>query len=200
MGDGTANSVIAYLDNLVDRGKASAGAIGPLKIAFTKVMQTVDGKSWRDTDVRSVDLDDYMDRFANLTMGKYSTYSLGAYKTRAGKALAWYQQFLDTPGWAPSIQRRKPAERTPKSPPDVTAKPSKAQTSPPATAALAQLAAGPQPPTDTPSAPGSDTAGRVLYPYPLSDGQLIHISLPLKLTKSDAKRIGAFIESIAITE
>lgn len=40
--------------------------------------------------------------------------------------------------------------------------------------------------------------GRVLYPYPLSDGQLIHISLPVKLMKSDARRIAAFIESIAI--
>jgi hypothetical protein len=46
----------------------------------------------------------------------------------------------------------------------------------------------------------ANTQGRILYPYPLSDGQLIHISLPIKLSKKDAKRISTFIESIAIEE
>jgi hypothetical protein len=197
MGDGKAKSVIDYLENLVDKGKASAGAIGPLKIAFTKVMQTVDGKSWKEVDVKTVDLEDYMTRFANLTMGKYSTYSLAAYKTRAGKALTWYLKFLETPGWTPSIQRRKLAEKPkPKAEaPKPPTAPENVSEQPPVALTATTPTAAPQPAPATLPEASSD---RILYPYPLSDGQLIHISLPVKLSKLDAKRIGAFIDSIAV--
>jgi hypothetical protein len=187
MGNGKANNVIEYLDNLQEKGKASQGAITPLKIAFTKVLQTVDGDKWEDTEVNSIDLDDYMARFSNLTMGKYSTESLTAYKSRVNRVLGWYTNFLDKPGWAPNLQQRT---RTPK-----TEKKSK-----PAPPALGQT---PQPPQS--QAPHSmpevaNSPGRVLYPYPLLDGQLIHISLPIRLSKTDAQRIAAFVESIAVEE
>ena len=48
--------------------------------------------------------------------------------------------------------------------------------------------------------PVVESSDRILYPYPLSDGQVVHISLPLKLSKKDAKRLAVFIESIAIEE
>lgn len=42
------------------------------------------------------------------------------------------------------------------------------------------------------------TEDRVVYPYPLLDGNLVHFSLPSRLSKDDAKRIAAFIEGMAI--
>jgi hypothetical protein len=65
--------------------------------------------------------------------------------------------------------------------------PLKAQTISPMNSTTTQLA------QDT-----SSTPNRVLYPYPLLSGELIHISLPVKLSKDDAKRITIFIESIAV--
>ncbi len=187
MGDGKAKNVLEYLDNLIEKGKATKGAVVPLKVAFTQVVRVVDGDNWEETDVKGVDVEDYMARFANLTMGKYSSDSLTVYKSRVNKVVSWYTQFLDKPGWTPDVQRRN---RAPK-----------------ATISVKQKVAPVQPtstqPPNQPGAPQSmpeiaNTPGRILYPYPLSDGQLIHISLPVKLLRSDARRIAAFIESIAI--
>lgn len=188
MGDGRAESAVLYLDNLVEKGKASKGAINPLKIAFTKVVQTINGKdAWTDTEVKSIDVDDYMNRFANLTLGKYSSESLTVYKSRVKKVVEWYVTFLEKPGWAPEIQRRnrpvaKPAEQAAVS----SGLPS---TPAPEAAGLVRPAA--------PAAPLAVSPDRITYPFPLMDGQLIHISLPVQLSKADARRIGAFVESIA---
>ena len=56
---------------------------------------------WEPTEVRSVDVDDYLDRFGNMTIGQYSTESLKTYKSRFQKALGWYGNFLSEPGWTP---------------------------------------------------------------------------------------------------
>lgn len=189
MGDGKAKNALEYLDNLIEKGKATKGAISPLKIAFTKVVQIVDGDNWEQTEVKSIDVEDYLSRFANLTMGKYSSDSLIVYKSRVNKAINWYTQSLDKPGWTPDVQRRN---RTPKK--DLN----KSKT-------IAVTESQTNAPSATPSTPQSmasiaNTSNRILYPYPLLDGQLVHISLPVRLLKEDAKRMGAFIESIAITE
>jgi len=186
MGDGKAENVLEYLDNLVEKGKATGGAVRPLKTAFAKVLQIVDGENWRVTDVKSIDVEDYMSRFANLTMGKYSSGSLIEYKSRVNKVTAWYINFLTNPGWAPSVQKRN---RTAKASSD---KPTSKSADQPAQQPLSHRES-PQTMSVVASAPG-----RILYPYPLLDGQLIHISLPIKFSKDDAKRIAAFIESIAV--
>lgn len=189
MGDGKAKNVLEYLDNLVEKGKASDGAITPLKTAFAKVVQTIDGEEWENTEVRSIDLEDYMARFTNLTMGKYSSDSLTVYKSRVNKVIGWYTQFLDKPGWTPDVQKRN---RTAKSTTQISNQHRENRNIPVTSFTR----------NDSPqSMPAiANTSNRILYPYPLSDGQLVHISLPIKLSKVDAKRIGSFIESIAIDE
>jgi hypothetical protein len=197
MGNGTAKNVIDYLDNLIDKGRGSQGAINPLKIAFTKVMRTVDGTNWQSVMVHSIGAEDYMDRFAKLTLGKYSRESLAAYKTRFTKVIEWYLQFLADPGWMPNIQRRAP--RRQKTTIAIQSTISQQQLMP-APIAVPQVAVQ-QP--DAPQVPAPALASPpdfITYPYPLSDGQLIQIGLPVRLSKLDARRIGAFIESIAVDD
>ncbi len=194
MGNGTAKGTIDYLQNLEAKGKASAGAIAPLKIAVSKVLQIVDGDDWENTNVRGIDVDDYMSRFANLTMGKYTSESLSAYKSRLTRALSWYLQFLEKPGWTPDVSRRT-----------ATKKPAQKKTTLQTKVSEPNSATSPsQQPSSTYDQPIDNSfgkiAGRIMYPYPLSDGQLIHISLPVHLSRADARRIGAFIESIAIDD
>lgn len=187
MGDGKAKNVLEYLDNLIEKGKATKGAIAPLKVAFTQVVRVVDGDNWEEVVVKSIDVEDYMARFANLTMGKYSSDTLTVYKSRVNKVISWYTQFLDKPGWTPDVQKRNRAPKT-----TITGK----QTAEPVQPVSVQTSSQPATPQSMPEI--ANTPGRILYPYPLLDGQLIHISLPIKLMKSDARRIAAFIESIAI--
>jgi len=191
MGDGKAINVIEYLDNLIEKGKASKGAIVPLKVSFAKVVKTIDGDTWQDTEVKSIDVEDYMARFANLTIGKYAPESLTVYKSRVNKAISWYLQFLDKPGWTPDVQKRNRA-------PKLEGKSLKSNA--PRTNISVTSSQTPSDDSQQTLPQVTDASNRILYPYPLSDGQLVHISLPLKLSQKDAKRIGVFIESIAIEE
>ena len=191
MGNGKARNVIEYLDNLIDKGKVSKGAIDPLKIAFAKVVQTIDGDQWENIEVRTINVEDYMARFENLTMGKYTSDSLTVYKSRINKVVNWYIQFLDKPGWTPDVQRRN---RVPKT----IINPSKRSEGKTIDVTSSTDSSDVAPPLSMPSV--ANAPNRILYPYPLSDGQLIHISLPIKLSKIDAKRIGNFVESIAVNE
>jgi hypothetical protein len=40
----------------------------------------------------------------------------------------------------------------------------------------------------------------VIYPIPLSNGELVFASLPQKLSKRDAERIGTFVQTIATSD
>src|ERR1035437_9311303 len=106
MNNGKSKNVIEYLDNLVDKGKVTPGAVVPLKTAFVKVLSAVDKESWGDTSVEAIDVDDYILRFANLTAGTYTPQSISVYKSRVNRALGWYKNFLATPGWAPDATKR----------------------------------------------------------------------------------------------
>lgn len=188
MGSGRAKNAVEYLDAILEKGRATSGAIAPLKIAFTKVMETVDGENWKETEVRDIDIDDYMNRFANLTLGKYSPESLIVYKSRVNKVVKWYIQFLDKPGWMPDVPRRtRKHKENQGTADDIPASTQHNKPSP-----YPDENQGAQRHVLTPS------SNRILYPFPLLDGQLIHVSLPIKLSKEDARRIGAFIESIAM--
>jgi len=186
MGDGKAINVVEYLDNLIEKGKATTGAIRPLKIAFSKVMQVIEGESWENADVKAIDIEDYMSRFGVLTMGKYASDSLITYKSRFNKAVTWYLQFLDRPGWTPEVQRRN---RTPK-----TAIKSKIMVK------ADQTETRQEEPTASIEVSTLPTKDRIIYPYPLVSGEVVQFSLPIKLSKVDARRIGLFIESIAMDE
>ncbi len=190
MGDGKAKSLMEYLDNLIEKGKASVTAVRPLKVAFSKVLQVIDGDEWEQTDVRSIDVDEYMDRFARLTIGKYATDSLAAYKSRFNRAIKWYVKFMETPGWSPDVEARNRSAKSEVKKSTGTTGKNIAVKSSPTTAGSSSSAI----------VSAARSMEQINYPFPLSDGQLVHISLPIKLSKKDAKRIAAFIESIAIEE
>lgn len=186
MGDGKAINVVEYLDNLIEKGKATTGAIRPLKISFSKVMQVIEGDSWESADVKAIDVDDYMSRFGILTMGKYASDSLITYKSRFNKAVTWYLHFLDKPGWTPEVQRRN---RTPK-----------VATMSKLISKVNQTRTHHIESTTIPEAQALSTKDRIVYPYPLVSGEIVQFSLPMRLSKEDARRIGLFIESIAMDQ
>jgi hypothetical protein len=187
IGDGKAKNIIEYLDNLEEKGKVSHGAVKPLRIATTKIMEAVDGPGhWQEVEVRSIDIDDYMARFANLTIGTYSTGSLATYKSRFARALGWYLQFLDKPGWTPNIGARvrspKRADREKKV---------EAGESVDIDRAMVQVL------RPVPAVTAS-TPDLIRYPFPLASGQMAELYLPATLSRPDAKRLANFLESLVI--
>lgn len=193
--EGSLAGLVDYLQDLVDKRFMSVGQITPLKTAVTKVFMAVDGDNWGMRAVYDVDVEDYMYRFAQKMGSHYSEQSLSSYKSRLLKALTWYKKFLDNRDWVPTSQisvARWVAERT------------HASTSP------SRFVAGYVSPQSHPAAGGwinaianssnlSET-NFIEYPFPLRSGQIAKLKLPSDLTKSEAKRIALFVDSIALDD
>ena len=179
---GTVAGLFQFLDYLVDKGYAPSGTVRPWRIASRKVfeaMEEADG-----TSILDIDVDDYMDRFANKERHKYKAESIAAYRTRFRRAMEGYRAYL-TEGseWKPpSIPTR--ASRTRSGPTrngPITAEDAITLSD---TATVMPVAATPSTLLD--------------YPFPLSTGDLAHLRLPRGLTPKDAERIGAFVKTLAL--
>jgi len=200
IGSGKAGGTIEYLDSLVAKGRATAGAVAPLKTAFSKVLETVDGEHWEEVDVRSLDIDDYLTRFQNLTLGKYNEASYRAYRLRTQKAAEWYKNFLTQPGWTPTFgkQSKKKADKK------LTAK---ANPNNNTTKEVKQSVENPRPNNSNISdnshqeeLRSSPTNGLIAYPFPLSDNKLATLYLPTTLKSIDAQRLSAYLQALVVED
>lgn len=184
MRNGTVQGLLGFLENLKDKGRLSVGQVSPLKIAVTKVVSTVDGDTWLQTNVRDIDIDDYMRRFINKTDTFYTEQSLSTYRSRLARVQGWYLNFINNPGWTPDVNKSRPVKNKTGS---AAAKPSK-----PVSAPL------PTPTAEHATNHVSQAQELITYPFPLSTGQLVRLSLPAILPVTEARRLSAFIQSLAI--
>jgi hypothetical protein len=187
IGSGTAAGAVQYLDFLSNRGHLTTGSVKALKTGFTKVIKTLGGNEWESIDVRSIDIDEYMIRFANMTHGQYNAASLTDYKSRVKKVLSWYAHFLSTPGWVPDVKSRMRNSKASKDSATVT------QT-------LPLTSEAPLSTTSNLVIPSTTLSKLVAFPFPLSDGTLANLYLPPSINASDAKRMARFIETLVIEE
>jgi hypothetical protein len=182
IGSGTAKGLIEFLDQLVQKGRATGGSILPLKSTVRQVLAAVDGNDkWDSTDMRKLDVEDYINRFKNKTMGKYNEASYITYKSRLAKAVDWYNKFLVQPGWVPT-----------KSP---TSKPKKTEGKPVAPTVE-------KTPTESPTVPDrpvdKDKQDLIAYPFPLRAGKVVYLYLPSDITKSEATRLSNYLTSLCV--
>ncbi len=189
LGTKTIGGMVAFLAQMVEKGRAREGVIKPLDTAIRKVFSVVAGEGWEAVDITSLDLDDYMLRFGNMTNGQYTTSSLSVYKSRIRKSLEWYDKFLTTPGWVPPV--REVDKSTANKPKAAKAKVDSEVNPGSGTAPLSGMArADDAKPTDD----------MISYPLPLVSGKVVQLYLPTRLTQADARRISAFVSSLAFEE
>lgn len=174
----------AYLDSLVKKGRAKSSVVVPLKTAVHQIFKTVEEDNWENIDVAEIDLDDYIIRFKNLALDRYSEQSYNAYKARANRALTWYNNFLQNPGWTPQIRKSPTSGKTQTNQP--SAKKSNTKST--------------MPITDAEHTPKTSPTNNDLisFPFPLSNGSLASLYLPKQLPEEDAERLSQFIASLVI--
>jgi hypothetical protein len=186
MGSGTVAGLMAFYDFLVDKGIATASAVTPLKSASRQIFETVEGTdAVEEIDVRSLDLDNYLDRFQVKAVGsgRYKPESITAYRTRFTRGLDYYATYLTT-GSVPKFRLRAGGggNRTRSSAPD------------PAAAAQPGAASVRVPESEETQ---STTAGDLIsYPFPLQSGGLATLRLPKRLEREDAERLAAFVRTL----
>lgn len=197
IGNGKISGLIAYLDNLSVKGKVKTSAITPLKSATRAVFSVVEGERWEDIDTRSIDLDDYINRFKNLTMGKYDSNSYSAYRARISRVLDWYSHFLQDPGWAPLVKDRKKSDKTPKVPTHQKFAHDTENISEGEVISLPLTTATGQPRNDIAQ---SVATKLISFPFPLSNGTMATLYLPQNLSSRDSERLQAFIKTLVVGE
>ena len=159
--------------------------ISPWKSAAKQVFSTMEGDDFEAVDVRTFDVDEYMGRFENRSIGKYSSDSLRAYRQRFKKAVEAYRAYLADPNWRPPAPRR--SQRSQKANGDSAKRPKPgARTTPDV-------------PMDIPSA--SPSTALIAYPFPLKNGQMAQLHLPAQgLDKEDADRLTHFIRALVFDQ
>lgn len=200
IGNGKVSGLIAYLENLSAKGKVRSSVITPLKSATKAVFIVVDSEQWKDTDVRSVDIDDYINRFKNLTIGKYDSNSYNTYRARISRAFNWYNHFLQNPGWAPAIKERSQDTRKATAAASATLKN--------VSRSFGDISEGEVVPTPLGEAveqistsDSQNTSARLIsFPFPMSNGVIATLYLPQSIPRKDAVRLQSFIKTLVIDE
>lgn len=184
IGNGTAQGLIEYLDQLMEKGKASPGSIVPLKSTLKQVFSTVSGEeNWKSINIREVDMENYIEEFKQLTIGKYAPPSYTVYLSRLNKIKDWYTKFLFNPGWAPKAEANGKLKRI-KNKPNISEIPT-------------QISKNID--TNKVEKPVNNVLNDLItYPFPLREGKIVYLSLPLDLTSTEAGRLGKFLESVSV--
>jgi hypothetical protein len=106
IGSGTAAGLLAFCDDLLERDHASCGVVHPWKYAVGQVLSRVEGEDFEAIDVRSLDVDECMRRFASAPRDPQEPDRLYAYHDRFPHAVEAYRGYLADPnGWRPYLKR-----------------------------------------------------------------------------------------------
>lgn len=186
LGAGNVEGLLTFLDWVVRKNLATAAAITPLKSASKQVFLTVENGGEIDgIDVRALDQEDYLSRFqiAAQGSGRFTPESIQAYQRRFARAVAMYNEYLETgtvtkiqPRAAGGSRVRKPAGRE---------------------AAAAPAQSAPADAVPARESGESPTGNMISYPFPLESGDVANLRLPKRLQRRDAERLNAFINALS---
>jgi hypothetical protein len=192
--EGTGAGLLAFLDWAGKRGEMSPATAKNLAYAAGKVLAVEPDPA--AVDVRNLDPEDLFGRFETLNRMKYTTESMGAYRSRFFRAVSMYNAWLGKrPDWK-SAGGRPPTKAVALRP----ASNSKARPKgrPKGSSAAESLGQESLSPADPPAVPSA--VAMVPYDLPLRPGLRVRLVLPEMLTQADAKRIAAFVDSLAFDQ
>jgi hypothetical protein len=172
--DYSRDALTRFIDFVVEKGLVNASTAQGWRVATGKVLEELppDGRA----DVRQIDVDGVFRAFLNRNPGRLSPVSVGEYRRRVGRAIEEFVKWVENPGgygvrsaWSARMEARpRPRPRSP----------------------------GPreqerEPRTEAPRAAG------IALSYPLRPGFLAQVEVPRDLTVDEARRMGAFLLTLA---
>lgn len=167
-----------FIEFVVAKGLVHPATAQGWRVATTKVLEELSLEAL--ADVRRIDVESTFKQFLNRYPGRLSPASVGEYRRRVGRAIEEFVRWMEDPG----LYAFRPPPRAPKAdsrrrldpPPLTTSDPVRAR--PAATAQAARE--------------GIELA------YPLRPDLLAQVVVPRDLTVEEARRMGAFLVTLAV--
>lgn len=173
--DFSKQALMNFLDYEKDKGLVKENTIASRKAAVNAVLGILDDDEI--ADVRNMDLDSVMSRFANKREGDFSPDSLRVYKSRVLNAVEDFVRYRENPaGFKPGVATRQRA--APKAESSVTS------------------SAKRQNVVDEPVQQGA-----VSFPIPIRPDAVVRlVGIPSDLTKREATKIANIVMALAVSE
>lgn len=189
MQDFSKRALMEFIETSIQKGRINANTGGGVRAACKKILEQVGV----DEDVRQVDLQAAVVQYSNRHPGELSAESLRVYESRARGVIDSFVQFVTDPtGYKlpgkGASQRPRRAEARKNGEKQANKAP---VTSKPATEADHHVA------TQHITIRAATTETSLALPFPLRPTFLAQIVIPRDLTKDEARRLAAFIDSLA---
>jgi hypothetical protein len=184
--DYSRTALLRFLDTLGEKGLANSNTAQSYKVAVGKVLS--DASPEDEADVRQVNVELAVRRFNNKNPGVLSPNSLTEYRRRVESAIKEFVRYTDNPLTYTPIGRnvnRRPenGDRRPdRRPSNGGTKRAQPQQT---TELTPEPAAAPQKP------------GMIALPFPIRPDLLARIEVPIDMKTDEAKRLSAFIMTLA---
>jgi hypothetical protein len=181
-----------FIDFVVDKNLVHPATAQGWRVATTKVLEDLPAEA--EADVRQLDVEGTFRRFLNKYPGRLSPASVGEYRRRVGRAVEEFVRWVEDPGG----YAFKGAPRTPRSD---ARKPS--ESSP----VRNGFEGGEGSHGGSGRRPGATPSPGLLWPaasdgialqYPLRPDLLAQVVVPRDLTVEEARRMGAFLMTLAV--
>lgn len=184
--DYSKSAVFAYLDNVTRQGFLNANTASGLRAAASKLMEDVADSD----DVRKVDVDALALRYHNKHPGELSTESLNVYRRRLARLISEFSEYVTNPlnfkprsrTVAKSNARAGAGKKEEK--PEVTVTSNAGNLNPTSSASVATVTA-------------TATKTTLMLPYPLREDFVAQVVIPINITSDEARRLCAFITTLA---
>ncbi len=180
-----------FIDFVVEKGLVHPATAQGWRVATTKVLDQLPPSE--SADVRRIELEPTFRDFLNRNPGRLSPISVGEYRRRVGRAIEEFVRWVEDPG---SYTFRAPLRA--------------ARSQPTAGRSGSPAGGSPRVPARRlpPEAPGADESsgafggqiagGGMALGYPLRPGLLAQVVVPQDMTVEEARRMGAFLVTLAV--
>jgi hypothetical protein len=175
--DYSREALARFVDYVVEKGLVNPSTAQGWRVATTKVLE--DLSEAERADVRQVDVEATFRTFLNRNPGRLAPASVGEYRRRVGRAIEEFVSWIENPAgygsrtaaWAAKVDAR----------------------------ARPRAAVGRVQPARPASDPDDDhgTNAGIAFDFPLRSGFLARMVLPRDLTVDEARRMGAFLLTLA---
>ena len=174
--DFSRTALLRFLNFVEEKGLLTKQNAQNWRVATGKILD--DMSAAEATDVRNLDIDIAFRRFANRTAGKFSPTTLAEYRRRATLAIENFVQYSSDPENYRPLSQATPRKSSPAS------KKTEAKASPPQVEIQV---------TDS----SHTSAGGLAMPFPLRSDFLAQIVIPRNMSSDEARRLSAFILTLA---